>query len=355
MASFHLLVRFPRFGDHCGPPPVLSSHRHCEGCRETCSQTAMLRDLPQRRSTLETSYRVKPCHKHSSHPLTEPRVTLSEALQHVRVALAILENVHPSFRPSESSCAIAAECHGPGHTIRFDTYLPGNDSRRTCFRFSCRPLPFSGCACRCTVVLHLFVLGCSVAKCMFCRVQPARKCREASECVRTNTFVRDSEVPDGKHHFCERAVLRGAADKNSSEEKKKKDGIWSSLAKGRARLVVLAVEVGGRCSQETSGLLASLAKACARSETACMRKRAEQAWRLRWCGPFGCAAAQAFAASLLELQCHLCKLGRSVPSPAKIIVGTVKFKWHVDEDFCRSNFSSHVFQPLPNVADFCLQ
>ena len=32
-----------------------------------------------------------------------------------------------------------------------------------------------------------------------------------------------------------------------------------------------------------------------------MRKRAEQAWRL-WFGLFGCAAAKAFAASLLEMQ-----------------------------------------------------
>ena len=33
-----------------------------------------------------------------------------------------------------------------------------------------------------------------------------------------------------------------------------------------------------------------------------MKKRAEQAWRLRWGAILGCAAARAFAASLLELR-----------------------------------------------------
>ena len=80
---------------------------------------------------------------------------------------------------------------------------------------------------------------------------------------------------------------------------------WHSWRPGNARnivtqsslercagLVVLAVEVGGRFSRETSGP--------GWSETVLMRKRAEQAWRMRWCGLFGCAAAKAFAASLLE-------------------------------------------------------
>ena len=31
-------------------------------------------------------------------------------------------------------------------------------------------------------------------------------------------------------------------------------------------------------------------------------RHAEQAWRLRWFGLFGCVAAKAFAASLLEMQ-----------------------------------------------------
>ena len=66
--------------------------------------------------------------------------------------------------------------------------------------------------------------------------------------------------------------------------------------RSRARLVVLAVEVGGRWSA------AEVAKAKALQETPLLQKRAEQAWRLRWADIFACAAAKAVASSLLELK-----------------------------------------------------
>ena len=72
--------------------------------------------------------------------------------------------------------------------------------------------------------------------------------------------------------------------------------------RARARLVVLAGEVGGRWSEETRRFLSLLAKAKARSEPHILRKRVEQAWRLRWGGILACAAARAFAASLLDLR-----------------------------------------------------
>ena len=43
-----------------------------------------------------------------------------------------------------------------------------------------------------------------------------------------------------------------------------------------------------------------LAKARARGEPTILKKRAEQAWRMRWCCLLACVAARAFAASLLE-------------------------------------------------------
>ena len=64
--------------------------------------------------------------------------------------------------------------------------------------------------------------------------------------------------------------------------------------------MVLAGEVGGRWSEETATFLRLLAAARARSESALLRRRAEQAWRMRWGGMLACAAARAFAASLLE-------------------------------------------------------
>ena len=69
----------------------------------------------------------------------------------------------------------------------------------------------------------------------------------------------------------------------------------------RAKLVVLGVEVGGIWSDETRTFLSRLAKARARTEMPLMRRRAEQAWRLRWRAMLACAAAKAVASSLLDL------------------------------------------------------
>ena len=73
------------------------------------------------------------------------------------------------------------------------------------------------------------------------------------------------------------------------------------VGRGRARLVVLAVEVCGRWSQETQRFLSFLARAKARSVPPLLRKRVEQAWRLRWGSLFSCTVAGAVASSLLEL------------------------------------------------------
>ena len=73
----------------------------------------------------------------------------------------------------------------------------------------------------------------------------------------------------------------------------------------RAQLVVVALEVGGRWSEETRAFVSALAIARARHELPLMRKRAEQAWRMRWGGMLACTAARAVASSLLDLQhCH---------------------------------------------------
>ena len=59
----------------------------------------------------------------------------------------------------------------------------------------------------------------------------------------------------------------------------------------------------GNVGRSRSGrFLFLLAKAKARSEPPILRKRVEQAWRMRWRSILSCAAARAFAASLLELK-----------------------------------------------------
>ena len=85
--------------------------------------------------------------------------------------------------------------------------------------------------------------------------------------------------------------------------KRKKAATYPELVgpHSRAKLVVLAVEVGGRWSGETRGFLSQLARARAREEVPLLRRRAEQAWRLRWGAMLGCAAAKAVASSLLNL------------------------------------------------------
>ena len=62
----------------------------------------------------------------------------------------------------------------------------------------------------------------------------------------------------------------------------------------------MGVEVQGRWSHETKLLVSQLARAKARQEPWLLRRRAEQAWRMR-CSLIACAVAHAVALSLLEL------------------------------------------------------
>ena len=70
----------------------------------------------------------------------------------------------------------------------------------------------------------------------------------------------------------------------------------------RTKLVVLAAEVGGRWSEETRVFLSQLASARAMSDLPLTRRRAEQAWRLRWGDMWTRAVAKAVASSLLDLR-----------------------------------------------------
>ena len=84
--------------------------------------------------------------------------------------------------------------------------------------------------------------------------------------------------------------------------RRKKEATYPELVapRARTRLVVWAGEVNGRWSEETRAFLSLLAKATARSETPVMRRRVEQAWRMRWGAILACTAARAFTASLLN-------------------------------------------------------
>ena len=157
----------------------------------------------------------------------------------------------------------------------------------------------------------------------------ARICREAGARVTTNIFVRDLDlgapiadarrlevVADGLPQLATTLVStlksNGEARRRTADfdgaalevARRQKERTYPELVgpHSRAKLVVLAGEVAGRCSTETLTFLSKLAKAKSRDQPRLLQRRAEQAWRMHWCAVLSCAAARAFAASLLGLR-----------------------------------------------------
>ena len=161
----------------------------------------------------------------------------------------------------------------------------------------------------------------------------ARICREAGARVSTNVFVRDLDLttPNVRDErrlevVAEGLPLHGGAqlvidttlvsalrsDRAPRPSAATTDGVALQAARrrkertypelvgpgARAKLVVLAGEVAGRWSAETVTFIRLMAEAKSRSEPSLLRRRAECAWRLRWCSMLGCAAAR--ACSLLD-------------------------------------------------------
>ena len=71
--------------------------------------------------------------------------------------------------------------------------------------------------------------------------------------------------------------------------------------RARARLVVLKIEVAGRWSEEARQFVGLRVKPKASQEGWSLRRRAEQAWRMRWSSIISCSVARAVAESWLEL------------------------------------------------------
>ena len=150
----------------------------------------------------------------------------------------------------------------------------------------------------------------------------ARTCREAGGRVTTNVFMRDLDLGqpdvDGRrlevivdglplHSGAQLAVdttlvcalhrdgtpVGCAAQQDGvvlQSARPRKERTYPKLLGGRARskLVVLAVEVGGRWSEETRMFLSLLARAKVRGENPLLRERVQQAWRLRWGALLSC-------------------------------------------------------------------
>lgn len=163
----------------------------------------------------------------------------------------------------------------------------------------------------------------------------ARVCREAGARVATNVFLRDMNVDvplaDGRRievlanglplwQGAQAAVdttlvspvtrAGGAhpqADRvpgNALEQaaKRKRLHTYPELAVARrCKLVVIALEVGGRFGPEAVAFLRQLARARARESPARLRPAVQRASLHRWTGMLAVAAQRALAYSLLEL------------------------------------------------------
>ena len=162
----------------------------------------------------------------------------------------------------------------------------------------------------------------------------ARVCREAGARVALNVFVRDLNLDSVVRHDERRlevianglslwsgvqvavdttlvspvrrdgtavpgaARVAGTALSNAAKRKARVYG--DVVAARRCRLVVLAVEIGGRWSEEAYDFVRQLAFHKAQTVPACLRRAAVEAWTRRWTGLLSVAASRAYAASLLD-------------------------------------------------------
>ena len=91
----------------------------------------------------------------------------------------------------------------------------------------------------------------------------------------------------GKKKKKKKTHTPGAADSDGAalvRARRRKERTYPQLVhpRARARFVVIAGKVARRWSDETRRFIGLLARAGARNETKLMRRRVEQAWRLRW-------------------------------------------------------------------------
>ena len=189
------------------------------------------------------------------------------------------------------------------------------------------PLPLTAAYCRCR--RRQDALGDHLAACprsgvLRARGAPleraaARVCREAGASVATNVLVRDLNVaPSRQDDRRIEAIANGlplwgcvqvAVDTtlvspltaNGGPRREARRTYPELCNSGRCRLVVLGIETGGRWSAEAVTFLRLLARCRARSAPPPLQGACISAYVLRWSALLACAAARAFASSLLSL------------------------------------------------------
>ena len=114
-----------------------------------------------------------------------------------------------------------------------------------------------------------------------------------------------------------------AADQDGAvlmEARRRKERTYPKLSGegGRARLVVLAAEVGGRWSDETAKFFATLANAKAQASPFLLQNRVKAACLRKWSAVLAFSAARAFTASLLD-QRPVSGWGGDAPSVHEVV------------------------------------
>ena len=256
------------------------------------------------------------------------------------------DTVWPVLSPSERASVRSQS--GPLASIPFTTFpihrVTRMDSQpfRVLLLWRLRlPLPLSAvpaCVAVCLDVLGHHRAACGVAGVLSRRgyaVESAvgQICRESGARVSTKVMVRNLDIATGSadgrrlevvaeglslfggvqlaidatlvaaHHGDGRPLRRADTEDGVALKlaRKRKVARYPELcrADGRARLVVIAGEVGWRWSRETKTFLQCLAD---KAETApkILKASVQVAWYRRWSSILTCAAAKAFATSLLE-------------------------------------------------------
>ena len=343
-------------GIHRGPAPCFAAVRTCQGTLEEAGL-----EIPSWRTLADTP----PQREDGAEP-AEPKVGWQHRAtrcledQHLRVQLwpTLTDPVRTLMRSQCGPLASAALTVLP--TSRA-TRLDPQPFRMWLCRRLFLPLPLSSRTCRCGRLLDVYGhhrAACSRAGVLGTRGFPleraaAQICREAGGRVGVDRFVRDLDlvlfngfdqrrievIVDGLTlwHGAQLAVDTtlvsplhgdGSARRNAAttsgvalrDARRAKERTYPELTGegGRARLVVLAAEVGGRWSEETALFLGALAKARAQESPQLLQGRVSAAYIRRWSALLACSLARSFTLSLLE-QRPVPSVGADIPSVHEVL------------------------------------
>ena len=117
------------------------------------------------------------------------------------------------------------------------------------------------------------------------------------------------------------------------EARRKKEHTYPELARprgGRARLVVLGCEIGGRWSDEARDFVSQLPKAKSAGNPSNCELSVRHAWFRRWSTLLACSAAGSFGLSLPEHCGGFGVDGESPPQPQPCLKSSDKSVWTVE-------------------------